>query len=141
MDWVICWSNHTITCYRYHQRDGVCFYESGKDRVVAKADWNQYYIINLFKGKGDPLWPKIVTQKILERVRPWYWLMICSLAGCGTTDAILILRQLQEKRLVNGTICTLYLTFVSLINCISRKFYGELCVNCTLMSRLWRQYR
>ena len=73
-------------------------------------DWNKTYIINLFKGKGDPLdhgnfrWLKSleVTQKILERILEVIIRSQISIDdmqfgfmhGRGTVDVVFVLRQL-----------------------------------------------
>ena len=78
-------------------------------------DWQESYIVNLYKGKGDALnrgnyrGLKLIeqTMKVLERVvevlirqRVEIDEMQCGfMSGRGTTDAIFIVRQLQEKPL------------------------------------------
>ena len=78
-------------------------------------DWQESYIVNLYKGKGDALnrgnyrGLKLIeqTMKVLERVveglirqRVEIDEMQCGfMSGRGTTDAIFIVRQLQEKHL------------------------------------------
>ena len=62
------------------------------------TDWQESFIVNLYKSKGDAL-------KVLERVveglirqRVEIDEMQCGfMSGRGTTDAIFIVRQLQEK--------------------------------------------
>ena len=79
------------------------------------TDWQESYIVNLYKGKGDALnrgnyrGLKLIDQviKVLERVveslirqRVEIDEMQCSfMSGRGTTDAIFIEGQLQEKHL------------------------------------------
>ena len=79
------------------------------------TDWQESYIVNLYKGKGDALnrgnyrGLKLIeqTMKVLERVveglirqRVEIDEMQCGfMSGRGTTDVIFIVRQLQEKHL------------------------------------------
>ena len=79
------------------------------------TDWQENFIVNLYKGKGDALnrgnyrGLKLIGQvmKVLERVveglirqRVEIDEMQCGfMSGRGTTDAIFIVRQLQEKHL------------------------------------------
>ena len=77
------------------------------------SDWENSFIINLYKGKGDALdrgnyrGLKLLeqTMKLVERIVET---LICDsisindmqfgfMSGRGTTDAIFILRQLQEN--------------------------------------------
>ena len=83
------------------------------NKIVSESsvptDWPLSYIINLFKGKGDALLRsnyrglKLQDQgmKILEHILN---VIICQqvmkfgfMPDRGTTDAVFILRQLQEK--------------------------------------------
>ena len=98
-----------------------------KDGQFPK-DWEVSYIINLYKGKGDALERgnyrglKLTDQvmKVLERVMdPMIRNMVsfdemqfAYVPGKCTTDAIFIVRQLQEKYLAVNK--TLYLAFVDL---------------------------
>ena len=91
-------------------------------------DWQESYIVNLYKGKGDALnrgnyrGLKLIeqTMKVLERVveglirqRVEIDEMQCGfMSGRGTTDAIFIVRQLQEKHLAANKL--LYMAFVDL---------------------------
>ena len=92
------------------------------------------YILNLFKGKGDALDRgyyralKVTdhVMTVMERiVYGLIWEMIvidemqfAFVPGRGTTDAIFIIRQLQEKYLtmqdLSGKNRTLYFAFVDL---------------------------
>ena len=79
------------------------------------TDWQESFIVNLYKGKGNALnrgnyrGLKLIEQvmKVLERVveglirqRVEIDEMQCGfMSGRGTTDAIFIVRQLQEKHL------------------------------------------
>ena len=92
------------------------------------TDWQESYIVNLNKGKGDALnrgnyrGLKLIDQvmKVLERVveslirqRVEIDEMQCGfMSGRGTTDAIFIVRQLQEKHLTANK--PLYMAFVDL---------------------------
>ena len=76
-------------------------------------EWNNSYIISLFKGKGSALdrgnyhGLKLTDQvlKVVERVIEKIMresividdMEFGFMPGCGTTDAIFIVRQLQEK--------------------------------------------
>ena len=107
-----------------------------EDRIPS--DWNLSYIVRLYKGKGDALSRdnyrglKLLDQvmMIIERVLDS---MIRSqgdidsmqfgfMSGRDTTDAIFIIRQLQEKHL--GKHKPLYFAFVDLekaFDCVPRK--------------------
>ena len=92
------------------------------------TDWQESFIVNLYKGKGDVLnrgnyrGLKLIEQvmKVLERVveglirqRVEIDEMQCGfMSGRGTTDAIFIVRQLQEKHLAANK--PLYMAFVDL---------------------------
>ena len=92
------------------------------------TDWQESFIVNLYKGKGDALnrgnyrGLKLIEQvmKVLERVeeglirqRVEIDEMQCGfMSGRGTTDAIFIVRQLQEKHLAANK--PLYMAFVDL---------------------------
>ena len=92
------------------------------------TDWQESFIVNLYKGKGDALnrgnyrGLKLIEQvmKVLERVveglirqRVKIDEMQCGfMSGRGTTDAIFIVRQLQEKHLAANK--PLYMAFVDL---------------------------
>ena len=97
-------------------------------------DWQESYIVNLYKGKGDALnrgnyrGLKLIeqTMKVLERVveglirqRIEIDEMQCGfMSGRGTTDAIFIVRQLQEKHLAANKL--LYMAFVDLEKAFDR---------------------
>ena len=98
-----------------------------KDDVIPQ-DWQSSVIVNCFKGKGDALERgndrglKLVDQvmKVIERVIDKLLreridideMQFGFVPGRGTTDAIFLLRQLQEKYL--GKRKNLYLAFVDL---------------------------
>ena len=98
------------------------------------TDWQESYIVNLYKGKGDALnrgnyrGLKLIDQvmKVLERVveslirqRVEIDEMQCGfMSGRGTTDAIFIVRQLQEKHLTANK--PLYMAFVDLEKAFDR---------------------
>ena len=79
------------------------------------ADWSDNTIVSLFKGKGDALdqskysWLKLIYHilKLIKRVAKNIIhntvtineMQFSFCPGWGTTDAIFILRQLQEKYL------------------------------------------
>ena len=92
------------------------------------TDWQESFIVNLYKGKGDALnrgnyrGLKLIEQvmKVLERVveglirqRVEIDEMQCGfMSGRGTTDVIIIVRQLQEKHLAANK--PLYRAFIDL---------------------------
>ena len=98
------------------------------------TDWQESFIVNLYKGKGDALnrgnyrGLKLIEQvmKVLERVveglirqrveidEMQYGFM----SGHGTTDAIFIVGQLQEKHLAANK--PLYMAFVDLEKAFDR---------------------
>ena len=97
-------------------------------------DWQESYIVNLYKGKGDALnrgnyrGLKLIeqTMKVLERVveglirqRVEIDEMQCGfMSGRCTTDAIFFVRQLQEKHLAANKL--LYMAFVDLEKAFDR---------------------
>ena len=102
------------------------------------SDWNLSYIVSLYNNKGDALSRdnyrglKLLEQlmKIIDRVLDSVIrsevdinsMQFRFTQGQGTTDAIFILRQLQEKHL--GKHKPLYFAFVDLekaFHCVSRK--------------------
>ena len=98
------------------------------------TDWQESFIVNLYKGKGGALNTgnyrglKLIEQvmKVLEHVveglirqRVEIDEMQCGfMSGCGTTDAIFIVRQLQEKHLAANK--PLYMAFVDLEKAFDR---------------------
>ena len=84
---------------------------------VIPRDWQESFILNLYKGKGDALERrnyrglKLTDQvmKLLEHVLDSFILEIVDIdtmqfgfvPGCGTTDAIFIIHQLQEKNITD----------------------------------------
>ena len=92
----------------------------------APSDWEQSFIVCLYKGKGDALERgnyrglKLTEQvmKILERIVDSLIRQLVSIddsqfgfvPGRGTTDAIFVVRQLQEKNLAANK--RLYMAFV-----------------------------
>ena len=98
------------------------------------TDWQESFIVNLYKGKGDALnrgnyrGLKLIEQvmKVLERVveglirqRVEIDEMQCVfMSGRGTTDAIFIVRQLQEKHFAANK--PLYMAFVDLEKAFDR---------------------
>ena len=97
-------------------------------------DWEESYIINLYKGKGDALVRgnyrglKLLehVMKVLERIVETQIrssikiddIQFGFMPGRGTTDAIFIVRQLQEKILAKNK--NLYLAFVDLEKAFDR---------------------
>ena len=98
------------------------------------SKWQESHIVSVHKGKGDALnrsnyrGLKLIDQimKVLERVVEGFIRqrvvindMQCGfMQGRGTTDAIFILRQLQEKHLVPGK--PLYLALIDLEKAFDR---------------------
>ena len=98
------------------------------------SDWENSFIINLYKGKGDALERgnyrglKLLDQamKVIERIVEKLIRDIVNIdemqfgfmPGKGTTDAIFILRQLQEKFLAKKL--PLYFAFVDLEKAFDR---------------------
>ena len=98
------------------------------------TDWQESFIVNLYKVKGDALnrgnyrGLKLIEQvmKVLERVveglvrqRVEIDEMQCGfMSGRGTTDAIFIVRQLQEKHLAANK--PLYMALVDLEKAFDR---------------------
>ena len=98
------------------------------------SDWEHSFIINLYKGKGDALdrgnyrGLKLLdhVMKVLERVVESFIrervniddMQFGFMPGRGTSDAIFILRQLQEKCLAKNK--NLYLAFVDLEKAFDR---------------------
>ena len=98
------------------------------------TDWEESFIVCLYKGKGDALdrgnyrGLKLTEQamKILERIVDGLIRQVVSIddsqfgfvRGRGTTDAILVVRQLQEKYLAVNK--RLYMAFVDLAKAFDR---------------------
>ena len=98
-----------------------------RDRKMPK-DWEESYIINLYKGKGDALVRgnyrglkllehvmKVLEQIVETQIRSSIKIddmQFGFMPGSGTTDAIFIVRQLQEKFLAKNK--NLYLAFIDL---------------------------
>ena len=98
------------------------------------TDWQESFIVNLYKDKGDALnrgnyiCLELIEQvmKVLERVveKPIRQKieideMQCGfMSGRGTTDAIFIVRQLQEKHLAANK--PLYMAFIDLEKAFDR---------------------
>ena len=98
------------------------------------SDWEQSFIVCFYKGKGDALERgnyrglKLTEQvmKILERIVDGLIRQLVSiddsqfgfLPGRGTTDAIFVVRQLQEKYLAANK--RLYMAFVDLEKAFDR---------------------
>ena len=101
---------------------------------VIPKDWEESYILNLYKGKGEALdrgnyrGLKLTDQamKLLERVLDTFIRKMVDIdsmqfgfvPGRGTTDAIFIIRQLQEKYIAANK--PLYLAFVDLEKAFDR---------------------
>ena len=103
-------------------------------------DWEMSFILNLYKGKGDALnrgnyrGLKLTehVMKVMERIVDEMIRELISIdemqfafvPGRGTTDAIFIIRQLQEKflsmRNLDGKNLTLYFAFVDLEKAFDR---------------------
>ena len=92
------------------------------------TDWQESFIVNLYKGKGDALnrgnyrGLKLIEQVMVEglvRQRVEIDEMQCGfMYGRGTTDAIFIVHQLQEKHLAANK--PLYMAFVDLEKAFDR---------------------
>ena len=101
---------------------------------VIPSDWEDSFIINIYKGKGDALErgnyrglklldhvmqgiERVIEKIIRERISIDDT-QFSFMPGRGTTDAIFILRQLQEKHLAKNK--KLYFTFVDLEKAFNR---------------------
>ena len=101
---------------------------------VIPSDWENSFIINIYKGKGDALErgnyrglklldhvmkgiERVIEKIIRERISIDD-MQFRFMPGCGTTDAIFILRQLQEKHLAKNK--KLYFAFVDLEKAFDR---------------------
>ena len=98
------------------------------------SDWEQSFIVCLYKGKGDALERgnyhglKLTEQvmKILERIVDGLIRQLMSIddsqfgfvSGRGTTDAIFVVRQLQEQYLAANK--RLYMAFIDLEKAFDR---------------------
>ena len=98
------------------------------------SDWEQSFIVCLYKGKGDALERgnyrglKLTEQvmKVLERIVDGHIRQVVSIddsqfgfvPGRGTTDAIFVVGQLQEKYLAANK--RLYMAFVDLVKAFDR---------------------
>ena len=98
------------------------------------SDWEQSFIVCLYKGKGDALERgnyrglKLTEQvmKVLERIVDGLIRQVVSIddsqfgfvPGRGTTDAIFVVRQLQEKYISANK--RLYMAFVDLEKAFDR---------------------
>ena len=101
---------------------------------VIPTDWQESFILNLYKGEGDALelgnyqGLKLTNQvmKLLEHVLDSFIREMVDIddmqfgfvPGRGTTDAIFIIRQLQEKYI--GANKPLYFAFVDLEKAFGR---------------------
>ena len=107
------------------------------------SDWEQSFIVCLYKGKGDALEKgnyhglKLTEQvmKILERIVDGLIRQLVSIddsqfgfiPGRGTTDAIFVVSQLQEKYRYLAANKRLYMAFIDLekvfdrVHCVPRK--------------------
>ena len=98
------------------------------------SDWEQSFIVCLYKGKGDALeidnYPGLKLReqvmKILERIVDSLIRQLVSIdnfqfgfvPGRGITDAIFVVRQLQEKYLAANK--RLYMAFIDLEKAFDR---------------------
>ena len=98
---------------------------------VIPSDWEDSFVINIYKGKGDAL--ERGNYKLLDHVMKGIERLIEKIIrerisiddmqfgfmpGRGTTDAIFTLRQLQEKHLAKNK--KLYFAFVDLEKAFNR---------------------
>ena len=82
----------------------------------VSSDWEQSFIGCLYKGKGRKLTEQVM--KVMERIMDGFFKQVVSIdasqfgfvPGRGTTDAIFVVRQLQEMYLAANK--KLYMTFV-----------------------------
>ena len=101
---------------------------------VIPSDWEDSFIINIYKGKGDALergnyrglklldhvmkgMERVIEKIIRERISIDD-MQFGFMPGRGTTDAIFILRQLQEKHLAKNK--KLYFAFADLEKAFDR---------------------
>ena len=101
---------------------------------VVPADWELSTIVNSYKGKGDALERgnyrglkrtdqvlkvmERVVEKLIRQKVDIDEMQFGFMPGCGTTDAIFVLRQLQEKYLAKKK--NLYFAFVDLEKAFDR---------------------
>ena len=123
-------------------------------------DWEMSFILNLYKGKGDALdrgnyrglkltehVMKVMERIVDELIREMIdinEMQFAFVPGRGTTDAIFIIRQLQEKFMsmkdLSGKNQTLYFPFVDMEKAFDRvpaRSVGGLCVLWELTSGLY----
>ena len=95
---------------------------------VMPSEWDDTFILSIFKGKGEAIdcgnsCGLKLTERVLKVVKQIIEVIISDvvnvddvkfgfMSGCGTTDAIFILRQIQEKYIRNNR--KLYFAFVDL---------------------------
>ncbi len=107
-----------------------CMIREGK----IPSEWTESYIINCYKGKGDALdvgnyrglklldhvmkVTERVTEKIIRDMVHIDDMQFGFMPGRGTTDAIFIMRQMQEKYLAKNK--KLYFAFVDLEKAFDR---------------------
>ena len=104
------------------------------------ADWEMSFILNLYKGKGDALnrgnyrglkltehvmkVMERIVDEIIRQMIDFDEMQFAFVPKRGTTDAIFIIRQLQEKFLsmrdLSGKNLTLYFAFVDLEKAFDR---------------------
>ena len=108
--------------------------DDSKQKAWLEHYWEQSFIVCLYKGKGDALERgnyrglKLTEQvmKVLERIVDGLIRQVVSIddsqfgfvPGRGTTDAIFVVRQLQEKYLAANK--RLYMAFVDLEKAFDR---------------------
>ena len=109
-----------------------------RDNTMSNK-WNHSIIISLYKGKGEALdrgnyWGLKLTENILKVIERIIEDLICNIvkiddmpfgfmSGRGTTDAIFIVRQIQEAYIRKNR--NLHFAFVDLGKYLG-KFYGGL---------------
>ena len=95
------------------------------------ADWEESFIVCLYKGKGDALdrgnyQGLKLTEQAIKRIVDGFIRQVVSIddsqfgfvPGRGTTDAIFVVRELQEKYLAMNK--RLYMAFVDLEKAFDR---------------------
>ena len=114
------------------------------------SDWEQSFIICLYKGKGDALVrgnyrglkPTEQVMKILERIVDGLIRQLVSIddsqfgfvPGRGTTDTIFVVRRLQEQYLAANK--RLYMAFVDLEKAFDR--VPRKVISWALRNLVWR---